>query len=114
MRRRGLATALPISASSSERGRSPIRSLFRGWGGFGTDFLVASDIGESGFSRHRYHCFGRRAKVEAGHRNTGNLLSDGALDRAYHRDLIGRHEAERIAGRCGSTGASEAMAIVLR
>src|SRR4051794_6541729 len=37
-----------------------------------------------------------RTEIEPGHRDARDLLSDHALDRADHRDLVGRHEGERI------------------
>src|SRR5688572_33440278 len=39
---------------------------------------------------------GNGAEIVAGNGNPRNRLPDHALDRPYHRDLVGRHEGEGV------------------
>src|SRR5947209_5049547 len=100
----GVLDHMRVRAAATE-----IESLF----GAARHVAIARDIGERGRS-HRDDCFRRRSKVEAGHRNTGNLLPDRTLDRPDHRDLVGRHESKRIAGRRGAASAPNTMYVVFR
>ena len=58
------------------------------------------------------------AEVVSRHRDARDRLPDHALDRAHHRDLVGRHEGVRVAlpsprapcGRCGARSPRPAAA----
>src|SRR3954468_21616161 len=109
------AMARRTSASSCDGTRPSILFLCRAWVGFATDSIATlrSDIDGLRLHGNRHRRVGSRAEIVAGHRDARNLLSDGSLDGADHRDLVGRHERVSISGRRGPTGATDSVHVVL-
>src|SRR5215207_5189274 len=57
---------------------------------------------------------GDGTEVVPWHRDARYLLADHALDRAHHRDLVRRHEGERVARREGAPRTADAVHVVFR
>src|SRR6476620_12494630 len=54
-----------------------------------------------------------RPEIKARNRNPRNRLTNYPLDLPNHRDLIGRHEGERVSLAGGAAGAADAVHVVL-
>src|SRR5205814_8546055 len=111
-RRPGSATAPRISASSCDGGRPSIPSLFLGWDGFAIDswhrYVDRTRLGRNGHRR-----LGGGAEVVTRDGDAWDLLADGPLDGAHHRDLVRRHESVRVPGCRGAARPTDTVHVVL-
>src|SRR5438105_6349955 len=96
MRRPAWATARQTSASSFDGMRPPIPFLSRDLVGCAIDRRRRGDIRDVAPRRNGKRRICCRAEVIAWDRNPRNLLTNRALDSAYHRDLVGGHECVSI------------------
>src|SRR5438128_376414 len=96
MRRPAWATARQISASSFDGMRPPIPFLSRDWVGCGIDRRLRGEVRDITDGRTLKRRICSCAEVIPWDRDPRNLLANHALDGAYHRDLVGRHECVGI------------------
>src|SRR6266581_9061858 len=96
MRRPAWATARQTSASSFDGMRPPIPFLSRDWVGCGIDRRRRRDVRNVNAGRNGKRRIRSRAEVVPWDRDPRNLLTNRALDGAYHRDLVGGHECVGI------------------
>src|SRR5688572_7088931 len=119
-------TAQPTSRLRSHAIWPPILSTSRASAAYG---IRATKLARRGRLRGRLRFLCRRnrfrverrfvsnrngAKIVSWNRDPGDLLSDNALDRSHHGNLIGRHESEGVTGCCRAASSANAMNVILR